>query len=42
MTWVAFKGATGYEAQLWRVCVYLPYWRFLRVGVRPRLYIDWD
>lgn len=37
---VAFKGATGYEAQLWRLGVYLPYWRFIRVGVWPYMYVD--
>jgi hypothetical protein len=37
---IFMKGATAYEAQWWRVCVRLPYWRFLVVGCWPSVMFD--
>lgn len=33
------RGATAYEGQVGRVCYRVPYWRFMRVGCWPSLYL---
>lgn len=33
------RGATAYEGQIGRVCYRVPYWRFMRVGCWPSLYL---
>jgi hypothetical protein len=35
-----FKGATGYEAWLWRISIHIPYWSFILVGCKPRISFD--
>lgn len=40
MRLIAFRGATGFEAQISAVCLHWPYWRFMRIGCWPHLYID--
>lgn len=37
---VAFRGAVACEAQFWRIYIMIPYWRFLRRGVWPRVGYD--
>jgi hypothetical protein len=33
------KGATAHEGQIGRIAWRLPYWRYLKVGCRPSIYI---
>ncbi len=40
MTFIPYmKGATAHEGQVGRIAWRLPFWRFLRVGCRPCVYI---
>lgn len=36
-----FKGATMFEAWIWRFYIRVPYWKYLRVGCRPHVGFDW-
>lgn len=41
MTFIPYmRGATAHEAQFGRICIRWPFWRFIRVGCWPRIYID--
>lgn len=44
MKYTRFKGATMYEAQLGRVYIRIPLWRYLRRGIWHgfRVGIDWS
>ena len=36
----AFKGATAWEAYVGHLWIRLPFWRYLKVGCKPK--IGWD
>lgn len=41
MTFIPYmRGATAHEGQIGLLCYRLPFWRFIRAGCRPRIYID--
>lgn len=42
MRYGAFKGATHYEAFIGHLWIMWPYWRFMRLGIWPKIgYTSW-